>query len=235
MPFNFGKIIAHRGASAYAPENTLAAFRKAKELGAQWIECDARLTWDGEIVIFHDDYLNRTTNGFGWVRFKTYAALSKLDAGAGESIIRLETLLDVLDKMTLSINLEIKPSWGKVRQITEKVLAIWHQKPRKNVQMLMSSFNISTLKMIKECDRLMPIGWNIDRWPASWQKTADDLSCVSIHCSKKIVNLERVSAIKNTGRQVLSYTVNDRSQAEKLFKIGVDAVFSDYPDLLSQP
>lgn len=232
MPFNFKKIIAHRGASAYAPENTLAAFRKAKALGAQWIECDARLTLDGEIVIFHDDHLNRTTNGIGWVRFKTYAALSQLDAGAGESIIRLETLLDVLDDIDLSINLEIKPSWGKVRQITEKVLAIWHKKPRKNVQMLMSSFSVPTLKIIKECDPLMPIGWNIDRWPTSWQKTADDLACVSIHCSKKIVNSERVSTIKNTGRQVLAYTVNDRVQAEKLFEMGVDAVFSDYPDLL---
>lgn len=232
MPFDFGKIIAHRGASAYAPENTLAAFRKAKALGALWIECDARLTLDGEIVIFHDDHLHRTTNGTGWVRFKTYAALSKLDAGAGESIIRLETLLDVLDEMALSINLEIKPSWGKVRQITEKVLAIWHQKPRNNIQMLMSSFNIQTLKVIKECDPLMPIGWNIDRWPSSWQKIADDISCVSIHCSKKIVNPVRVSAIKSTGRKVLAYTVNDRIQAEKLFEMGVDAVFSDYPDLL---
>ncbi len=111
---NFGKVIAHRGASAYAPENTKAAFIKAKELGAQWIECDAKLTWDNEIVIFHDSRLKRLTGTFGWIRWTKYADLAQLDIGRGEQIMRLEELLDLCEEIGLSINIEIKADWGNV-------------------------------------------------------------------------------------------------------------------------
>src|SRR5262245_86406 len=101
-------LIAHRGASAYAPENTLAAFKKAKELGAQWLEFDVQLTACGEIVVFHDERLERTTNGRGWIHEKPYSYLKTLDAGswfnsqfAGEKIPTLVEALEFLRQNNL--------------------------------------------------------------------------------------------------------------------------------------
>lgn len=231
----FGRVIAHRGASAHAPENTLAAFRKAKELGAQWVECDVRLTRDGEAVIFHDSRLHRTTNGKGWVRWKRYADLMSLDAGEGERIIRLEELLDCLDSLALSLHLEIKPSFGRVHHTTRKVMHILNQYELKNTEICISSFSPKSLHTVRALHSFIHLGLSMDRWRKNWQKVADQLSCVSVHCSKKILTPDRVLEIKNTGRQVLAYTVNDRAEAEKLYQMGVDTVFSDYSNLLSLP
>src|SRR5476651_1884741 len=99
-PWPVSKLIAHRGASAVAPENTLIALEKAHELGAAWIEADVRLTLDNEVIIFHDDTLNRCTNGRGLVRKTPYSVIAGLDAGswfspayAGEKVSTLDQWL----------------------------------------------------------------------------------------------------------------------------------------------
>jgi glycerophosphoryl diester phosphodiesterase len=230
---HFGKVIAHRGASAYAPENTLAAFRKAKELGAAWIECDVQLTKDSEAVIFHDNRLNRTTNGSGKLKWKTYDALSTLDAGNGEKIPTLQETLECLNHLSLSLHLEIKPSFGRVRKTTETVMNILNQMPLKNGELCISSFSPSMLYAIRALNPNVPLGMALDRWNPFWKRNADRLSCISIHCSKDILTPKRIMDIKNTGRQVLAYTVNTREEAEALYQMGVSAVFSNHPDLLT--
>lgn len=226
-------IIAHRGASAYAPENTLAAFRKAKELGAQWIECDVQLTKDGQPVIFHDSTLNRTTNGTGWLKWKTWESIARLDAGNGERIPTLEELLECVNRLSLSLHLEIKPSFGRVQETTEKVMNTLKQTPVDNAKLCISSFSRSMLHAVRKLNSTVPLGMAMDRWNPFWKKSADRLSCVSIHCAKNILTPKKVLEIKNTGRQVLAYTVNDRVEAEALFEMDVDGVFSNYPDLLN--
>lgn len=230
---DFGKVIAHRGASAYAPENTLAAFRKAKELGATWIECDVQLTQDGQAVIFHDERLNRTTNGSGWLKWKKYEYLATLDAGNEEKIPTLQETLECLDNLSLSLHLEIKPSFGRVRKTTETVMTILKQIPLKNGDLCISSFSPSMLYAVRALNSTVPLGLAMDRWNPFWQKIAARLSCISIHCSKDILTPKRVAAIKNTGRQILAYTVNSREEAEALYRMGVSAVFSNHPDLLT--
>jgi glycerophosphoryl diester phosphodiesterase len=225
-------VIAHRGASAYAPENTLAAFRKAKELGAQWIECDVQLTKDGQPVIFHDSTLDRTTNGSGRLRWKTWESISHLDAGNGERIPTLEELLECVQRLSLSLHLEIKPSFGRVRETTDKVMNILKQAPLDSMELRISSFSRAMLRAVRKLNSTVPLGMAMDRWNPFWKRSADRLSCVSIHCDKNILTPKRVREIKNTGRQVLAYTVNDRAEAEALFDMGVDGVFSNYPDLL---
>lgn len=232
---HFNQVIAHRGASAYHPENTLVAFRKAKELNAQWIECDVRLTRDGEAIIFHDSRLNRTTNGSGWVRWKKYKNLLHLDAGSGERIIHLEALLDFLESASLSVHLEIKPDFGRAAHTAKKVMKILQQRTCKNVSIVISSFSKKSLKVVRKLDSSVSMGMAMDRWSRSWKFHADKLSCTSVHCSKDILTQERIHEIKNTGRLVLAYTVNDHAEAEALHQMGVDAVFSDYPDLLIKP
>lgn len=232
----FGQIIAHRGASAYAPENTLMAFKHAKMLGAQWIECDVRLTRDGEAVIFHDSRLHRTTNGSGWVRWKKYADLVQLDAGLGERIVCLKPFLNFLYANNLSLNLEIKPDLGRVSQIVNTVMCILTQHLEKYPEhdVLISSFNTKSLRMVRALNQTIPIGLLMHEWDSHWQVIADRLACFSVHCSKQSITAERILAIHDTGRQVLVYTANDRVEAEKLLHLGVDALFSDYPDLLTK-
>lgn len=230
------RVIAHRGASAYAPENTLMAFHKAKELGAEWIECDVQLTSDGEAVIFHDSRLNRTTNGSGWLRWKKYADIQHLDAGSGEHIIKLEELLRCLEKLLLSVHLEIKPSFWRSKKTAEKVMYILHQhEPQRTRSIHISSFCWKTLHYVRRLDHSIPIALLMDRWNPQWKKTAEQLSCLSIHCSKDILTPQRILEIKNTGRKVLAYTVNHPHDAENLYQMGVDKIFSDYPNLHSLP
>lgn len=233
---NFGKVIGHRGASAYAPENTMAAFKMAKDLGAEWVECDARLTRDGEVVVFHDHHLKRMTDNQhkGWIRWKKYAHLANIDFGDGENLVLLRDLLKTLNKIKLSINIEIKPCFGRVRETTEKVMAIVHEQLRENIDILISSFSWKSLKIVRKLDKDIPIGLIFDRWNPNWRARAKKLSCVSLHCSQKILTHKRIQKIKNAGHIVLAYTVNNEKEAQKLIEMGVDAVFSDYPDLLSR-
>ncbi len=228
------RVIAHRGASAHAPENTLLAFHKAKELGAEWIECDVQLTRDGEAVIFHDSRLNRTTNGSGWLRWKKYTDIQHLDAGLGERIIKLAELLHCLEKLSLSVHLEIKPSFGRSQKTAAKIMDILHQHNQKGSthHIHISSFCWKTLHHVRRLHHSIPIALLMDRWNPQWKKTAERLSCVSIHCSKDILTPERILEIKNTGRKILAYTVNHPHEAHKLYQMGVDKVFSDHPDLL---
>lgn len=103
--------IAHRGASGYAPENTLAAFKKALEFDIDVIELDVHLTKDNHLVVIHDKTVNRTTDGKGKVADKTLAELQKLDAGNGEKIPTLQEVLDLVNRKAL-VSIEIK---GKVK------------------------------------------------------------------------------------------------------------------------
>src|SRR3990167_3541643 len=124
-------VIAHRGASAYAPENTFAAFLKAKELGARWLEFDVMLAACGEVVVIHDETLNRTTNQSGLVDHATYADLKTLDAGSWfdplfstEIIPTLEMTIDFLYRHQLAANIEMKAPIGKEEITAKKVLDI---------------------------------------------------------------------------------------------------------------
>src|ERR1700691_2371330 len=94
-------VIAHRGASGYEPENTLASFKKALEIGVDGIELDVHLSKDGNVMVIHDSWVNRTTNGIGRVENKTLKELQKLDAGNGEKIPTLQEVLDVINRKVL--------------------------------------------------------------------------------------------------------------------------------------
>ena len=141
-------VIGHRGAAAAAPENTLASLRKAKELGATWVEFDVKLTRDGHPVLFHDDRLDRTTSGQGEVALTTLAQLRKLDAGAwfapafeGERVPSFADALALCAELGLGINVELKPCPGReadtARVALETLLEHW---PERRPAPLISSF-----------------------------------------------------------------------------------------------
>lgn len=250
------KLIAHRGAMHYAPENTLSALRLAHKMGAMFVEFDVMLTRDGVPVIFHDDTLDRTTNGSGRVREQTYATIASLDAGswfnpstqssspriagfnprfAGERVPTLDEWLQVCAELKMGINIEIKTKGGRdAYMLADHVLVslarYWHSGLPAP---LVSSASKTALKAMYSRDPSIMLGYISDFWSWRLLSTLEKYHCVSFHVYHKRVTKARVSRVKATGRKVLSYTVNDKTLGEKLFAMGVDALFTNKPDLLA--
>lgn len=235
------KIIGHRGAAAYAPENTLASFNKAYELGCRWIEFDVMLDAEGEAFIFHDNNLKRTTNGRGEFGLATTDYLKSLEAGThfskrfrGEKIPTLQETIAWLNEKNVQANIEIKPYPGQTEATTLAVLThlnrFW---PGEKALPLISSFDHEALVLCRTLAPEMPLGLLLDRWTEQWAEKAAALQCRSIHLSKSAVSLKRVQQIKAQAYEVYVYTINTKRKAKQLFSWGVNAVFSDYPDLLS--
>lgn len=235
------KIIGHRGASAYAPENTLAAFNKALAMGCRFVEFDVMCSADGEPFVFHDDKLKRTTNGRGEIGLVESSYLQSLDAGSwfsrqfkGERIPHFKEVLEWLSASDVQANIEIKPYPGTDDQTAITVLShINRYWPKDKDLPLVSSFSWDALLMCRNIAPEMPLGLLFHVWDEQWLQKAKQLDCYSIHFNRRILTAERVKAIKDQGYIVCAYTVNRKRQANKLFKWGVDAVFSDYPDLLA--
>ncbi len=231
------RLIAHRGASALAPENTLAAFRKASEIGATWVEFDVMLAVDGEVVVIHDETLSRTTNAKGCVADYPYSYLQTLDAGSWfapefshEKIPTLIEVIDVLRQCKLAANVEIKPSIGKEVETVKKVLEILDKYWAPDMHPpLISSFSRTVLDCVRKYSKTHLLAYLMDKWQPHWKKSCDDLDCVSVNVSHRILTPERIAEVKSTNRLLLSYTVDVSVIAQQLFDWGVDAVFSNCP------
>ncbi len=234
------KIIGHRGASAYAPENTLASFDKALSMGCRFIEFDVMCSQDGEPFLIHDNNLKRTTNGKGEVGKVDASYIQELDAGSwfskqykGESIPHFKDALKWLSFSSMQANIEIKPYPGTIEPTTTAVLSTLNRYwPVNKPLPLLSSFDWEALSLCRSIAPEMPLGLLLDVWDPQWLEKAKLLHCFSIHFNRKILNAERVKEVKEQGYMVCAYTVNRKRLANKLFQWGVDAVFSDYPDLL---
>lgn len=233
------KVIAHRGASAYAPENTMAAFEKARSLGGKWIEFDVTLSLNGDIFVFHDDFLHRTTNGSGQIIEASSEYIQTLDAGAwfdkrfyAERVPRLQTVITWLAKHPMQANIEIKTY--PTEQLTLAVLAMLEKEwPKQKPSPLISSFDYKALQICHQQRPDLPLGYLLDKIPQNWLEKARQIQCASINVSRRIATKQLIQRMKAESYAVCVYTVNRRTEAFKLLDWGVDAVFSDYPDLLS--
>ncbi|KTC93638.1 glycerophosphodiester phosphodiesterase, cytosolic [Legionella cincinnatiensis] len=235
------KIIGHRGASAYAPENTIAAFDKALALGCRFIEFDVMCCSDGEPFVIHDDCLKRTTNGRGSVGLVDSDYLQSLDAGSwfsrrfkGEHIPHFKEALNWLSVANMQANIEIKPYPGTEEQTAVAVMShINRYWPSEKNLPLVSSFSWDALTLCRSIAPEMPLGLLLHVWDEQWLQKAKQLECFSIHFNRRVLTKERVKEIKAEGYVLCAYTVNRKRLANKLFDWGVDAIFSDYPDLLA--
>ena len=234
------RIICHRGASAYAPENTMAAFKAAQDMGCSSVEFDVMLSADGEAFIFHDERLNRKTNARGVFADVPAEKIKKLDAGRwfssrfrNERIPSLNDALQWFAATDIRPNIEIKPSSKQTKAATTAVLtAVYRYWPDGRELPLISSFDIDALRLCHSIAPEMPLGLLIDKWQSDWLDLARELNCFSIHINHKALTKARVAEIKQQGYRLYAYTVNRKRLAEKLLSWGVDAVFTDYPDLL---
>ncbi len=235
-------VIGHRGACAYAPENTMASFTKAKQLNIPWVEFDVMPAACGEVIVFHDETLDRTTNGKGFVKDYPYAYLRTLDAGswfdprfAGERIPTLKQVLPFILENKMAANIEFKALPGQEEWFVERVLD--DLEPYFSVtdsRILFSSFYFPALRQLRELSPHCHIGLLLHDWEPDWPVIAKSLECVSIHVNQEILTKEKAAFIKDQWNYLLCYTVNDASRAAQLYEWGVDAVFSDTPDSIAE-
>lgn len=229
-------IIAHRGASAYAPENTIEAFAYAKKLGVRWIEFDVVQAGCGEAIVFHDETLDRTTNGAGLVYKTPYNHIRQLDAGSWfdkkyrhSYVPNLNEVLIFLQQNNLYANLEIKSLPGQEKIHIDHILNV--VKPYlSSMVILFSSFSIQSLTYLRSVFPAAQIGLLLHEWLPDWEKVSMELATVSIHVNEAIMTGERARLIKTLKKKLLCYTVNSLERARQLYQYGVDAVFTDVPD-----
>lgn len=233
-------MIAHRGASGYAPENTMAAFIKAVQLGITWVEFDVIQAASGELIVFHDDILDRVTNEKGPIVNYPFDYIRTLDAGSwfaadfsNEHIPTLGEVLKFLHAEKMNANVEIKAYPGQAEQIVFRILN--EMSPYLSVQnsaILFSSFSIETLQLLRKFSPKCNLGLLLHELLPNWCEISTSLECVSVHLNNEIITPKTIRTVKEMDKSILCYTVNDPSRAIELFSWGVDAVFSDYPDLI---
>ena len=216
-------MIGHRGAMACAPENTLLSIQKAIELGADWVEIDVHLV-EEQLIVIHDETLDRTTNGRGQLASYTFKEIRTLDAGLGQKIPTLQEVLEVTAGV-VGLNIELKGNGTAKALISllEKVPEIQKQ------NIIVSSFLMAELTEVFSLDRRVKIGVlaaeNIQD-AIAW---AGKLKAFSIHLRLQNVTLEWVERAHDLGLKVYVYTVNNLADIRRMEQLGVDGVFSNEP------
>ena len=233
-------MIGHRGAAGCAPENTLAGLRKAKELGCRWAEFDVRLTADGQLILLHDERLERTTNGRGKAALLPLATIRRYNAGhrfdAASLVERVPTLaeaFEVLGEVGIGANIELKAARGREAETgaaTATLLSrMW---PPHLPAPLVSSFLQEALSAAQACAPSIARGLLFRALPRNWRALAEKLDCTTIHADHRRLHPALVAEIREGGYALLAYTVNDPVRAYTLFGWGVTSVFSDVPHII---
>lgn len=235
-------LFAHRGSSAYAPENTLAAFELALQQGADALELDVKLTLDGHVVIIHDQTLDRTTNKHGKVRECRLEEIRELDAGShfdiafkGERIPTLAELFEKIGDRTL-YNIELTNYASLTDSLPEKVAALVERYSLAD-RILFSSFNPLALigvrrKLPDHCTALLARPGKRGRWARSWLGYL--LRYQALHIHRDDTTPEIVAATHKRDKRLHVFTVNDGSEMASLFKMGVNGIMTDDPPLARQ-
>jgi glycerophosphoryl diester phosphodiesterase len=224
------RIIGHRGASGYAPENTAQSFELAIQMGANMIECDVQASKSGDIFILHDDTLERTTNGTGLARCLTMNALRSFDAGGGQSILTLEEALDVIDRR-VPINIEVKAP-RVAQRITRIIQHYVRHKGWRYEDFLVSSFQYKQLRHFVSLDSCIPLAAILEKQvPRYFWKYAEMLGCKAICLDKTLaMQTDTVKRAHERGMAVYVWTVNTEAEVGLLQSVGIDGIFTDYPD-----
>ena len=236
-------LCAHRGGGRLAPENTLAALRVGAAAGYRMFEFDAKLSADEVVVLFHDETLQRTTNGRGAVADAPLARLVGLDAGrwhsrqwAGEPIATLAQAARWLVANGFFANVEIKPCPGREALTGQRVAAacaaLWS---RARVPPLLSSFSLQALAAARQTAPDLPRAFLVGRLTDKAIEQALALSCVAIHPIERGLSAARIKAAHRAGLRLLTYTVNDAVRARRLLQWGVDGVITDALKELAPP
>lgn len=218
--------IGHRGAMGHAPENTLASIRKALELGVPCLEIDVYYV-DGQLVVFHDRRLERTTNGKGYLLEQKFNHIRSLDAGHGEKIPTLGEVFETIH-LQAGINIELKGP-GTARPVVEFISKMrdvgWNDD-----LILISSFDHRKLVHVRQLDPRIKVGAMIVGLPVDDAAFAVSLGAYSVHLSLEFIDRRFVDDAHSRGLRVFVFTVNHPEDIIQMSELGVDGVFTNYPE-----
>jgi len=218
--------IGHRGAMGHAPENTLASIRKALEFGVPCVEIDV-YTVDSQLVVFHDSRLERTTNGTGYLLEQKFTDLRSLDAGNGEKIPTLKEVFEAIH-LKAGVNIELKGP-GTARPVAEFISEMrdvgWNDD-----LILISSFDHRELVQVRRLDPRIKLGAMMVGLPVDDAAFAASLGAYSVHLSLEFIDRKFVDDAHSRGLRVFVFTVNHPEDIKKMSELGVDGVFTNYPE-----
>ncbi|KAA8325216.1 MULTISPECIES: glycerophosphodiester phosphodiesterase family protein [Leuconostoc] len=231
--------IAHRGISAQAPENTRAAFNKMLPLGVSWLETDIDISSDNQLILIHDNQVDRTSDSEGEVNHKSFSELQKIDFGGwfgtdfvGEHIVTLDWLIDFINANQLNVNFELKTAVTEDNQqyYLKRVVSALNR-VNSGSDMIVSSFN---LELLEKYHQLMPqvaIGVLIEGpLPDNILILAQKIDAKYIHPDVTYLTQNQVSYLVENQLAVNVWTVDDDLMAIELEKWGVNAIFTDFPE-----
>jgi glycerophosphoryl diester phosphodiesterase len=226
-------IIAHRGASRAAPENTLAAMKKAMEFGADYAELDACQTKDGAIVLMHDEELERTTGQRGLIWEYTLSELREFEAGSwfneefrGEPIPTLQEVMHLV-RGKMKLNIEIKV-FGHELGIAQKVVDVIRAENFES-ECMVTSFDREIIEEVKNLAPELMTGFIFDE---DYQGNVFDGNWDALSCDRQILDEELIKKAKNNGMKLFIWTVNYPVEMKKLIDRKVDGLITDVPDVL---
>lgn len=217
----------HRGAAGHEPENTLRSVRRALELGADGIEVDVYFV-DGQLIVIHDATLRRTTNGSGRVANKSFAQLRALDAGLGERIPTLPEVFDAIShRAVINVELKGRHTAAPVAALIEDYVQCrgWRWD-----EFLVSSFDHAQLQQARKLAPALRTGALISRVPRGLAAFAEKLGASSVNPSRHCVTPALVADAHRRGMKVFVFTVNEPKDIARMAVLGVDGVFSDFPE-----
>ncbi|MBB3183597.1 glycerophosphoryl diester phosphodiesterase [Halomonas fontilapidosi] len=232
------RLIAHRGLSAHAPENTLSAVRAAHAAGIAWVELDVQLLGDGTPVIWHDATIRRCSDGRGRLAELDLAAVRRLDAGSwfgdvflGERMATLAEMLALLDELAMGVNLELKVNRGRdpLALVEATLPAVMDVLPPE--QRLVSSFNDTALARARDLagPDSLALGVLFEAVGRDWRRRCEPVQALSVHADWKRLSRMRASEVVNAGYRLLCYTANDPTAFAPRWHWGVESVISDDP------
>lgn len=229
-------VIAHRGASGHAPENTLAAYQRAVELGATFIETDLQVTRDGQFVAMHDETLERTTNGCGEVQDCKLSELRNVDAGLwfdrefmGQRIPTLDEIFEFSRNRDVVFYLELK--YAAVAGM-DHALAAALRKAESMPRMIVISFDPATLAPLRRIDPSIMTGLLLEEVAPDSIQAALDLGVRQLCPKSSCLSAKLVQEAHRADLQVVTWTVNSAVEMRSIIATGVDGIMTDFPDRL---
>lgn len=221
---------AHRGASGYEPENTLSAVETAITLGADWIEIDVYVV-ERELVVFHDQRLERTTNGTGLIMEQSLEYIRSLDAGNGQRIPILQEVLNLVSHRA-GINIELKGP-GTADPTVFLINDYIRKEKWSCEEFLISSFNHHELARVHYLEPSIKTGVLIVGIPIGYARFAQELGAYSVHCDLDYITEAFVQDAHARSLKVFVFTVNNQNDLARMKELGVDGVFTNYPEIVT--
>lgn len=219
--------IGHRGAMGHITENTVESIQKAIELNCDVIEIDVFKIKSGELMVFHDDQLDRLTNAKGNIENYTYAELQKVKVAGTYQIPTLEKIIETIDRKAV-LNIELKGS--NTAEDTNRIIQLFASKGWSNANFIISSFKWEELEKMRSLNNTIDIAVLTEEEPADAIAFAKQINAVAINPHHKDLNAVNASKIKEANLKIYPWTVNNVEDINRMKELKVDGIITNYPE-----